>query len=49
MMGVVKDVMKILYVLKKIQVDEMVDIPPFVNIDMDLDLEGLVPNPTNWV
>lgn len=47
MMGVVKDVMKILYVLKKRQVDEMVNIPPFVNIDMDL--EGLVPNPTNWV
>ena len=36
-MGVVKDVMKIPDIVKKIQVDGMVDIPPFVNPDKEFE------------
>ena len=43
MIGAVKDVMKIPDIVKKRQVDGMVDIPPIINPDKDL--QGVVPNP----
>ena len=42
-MGVVKDVMKIPDIVKERIVDGMVDIPPIIEPDMDL--QGVVPNP----
>ena len=43
MMGVLKDLMKIPDMVKERQIDGMVDIPPIINPDMDL--QGVVPNP----
>ena len=44
-MGVVKDLMKIPDIVKERQIDGMVDIPPIINPDMDL--QGFAPNPNN--
>ena len=43
MMGVLKDLMKIPDIVKERLVDGMVDIPPIIEPDMDL--QGVVPNP----